>query len=90
MTRKSWSGPMVFVSAAAAMYGLLGLILLAGTEEWRERVLLSGFALFGMVALAYEVGHKGYWRLGRQVTFALVFALPTVIALVAYLGRLVL
>jgi Na+/proline symporter len=90
MSQRNWSGPIVLVSVAAAMYAVLGLIVFVWTDGLRESVLLSGFGLFGMVALAYEVGHKGYWRLGRRVTFALVFALPTVIALVGYLRRLVL
>lgn len=90
MSRKKWSGPIVLASAAAAMYAALALVVLVWTQDWRESVLLSGFAIFGMVAMGYEVGHKGYWRLGQRGTFALIFVLPTVIALLEYVRRLVL
>ena len=90
MNQTNWAGPIVLVAAAVVMYAVLSLIVFVWTEEWRESILLSGFALFGMVAIAYEVGHKTYWRLDRRRTFVLVFVLPTVVALLEYVRRLVL
>lgn len=90
MSNGNWVGRIVLAAAAAGMYALLGLIVLGWTQTWRESVLLSGFALFGMIAMTYEVGHKAYWRQGRRVTFALLFAAPTIVAALEYLRRLAL
>jgi hypothetical protein len=90
MSKINWSGPIVLAAAGASMYALLVLIVLGLTHTWQETVLVSGFALFGMIAMTYEVGHKVYWRLGRRLTFLLLFAVPTAIAALEYARRLAL
>ena len=90
MSRKNWSGPILLASLAVTLFTFCALIVFGLAAGWRDSVLVSGFFLFGMAALSYELGYKVYWRQGRRFVFAVLFALPTAIAALAYLRRLVL
>jgi hypothetical protein len=87
MTQGSWAGPIALASLVVTLYTVGALVIFVWTDGWQERILLSGFALFGMVALAYELGYKHYWRVGRRIVFTLIFALPITLAAAEYVRR---
>jgi hypothetical protein len=79
---------ILLVAITATLYTVCGFVVFDWNASLRG-IAVSAFLVFGLWAMAFEIGFKTYWRSMRRLTFALVFATPTTVASVVFLWRLV-